>query len=60
VEPIVKKPNARYTRYTDDIKSTYIVSNIYTVYGRLKKDYVALLEYRESKGSPFNPKKTEV
>ena len=30
------------------------------VYEKLKKNYVALLEYGESEGSPFNLKKTEV
>ena len=60
MEPIVRKPSARRTRYADDIKSTYVASDIRIAYEKLKKDYVALLEYGESEGSPFNPKKTEV
>ena len=60
MKPIVRKPNARRTRYTNDIKSIYVTSDIRIAYEKLKKDYVALLEYGELEGSPFNPKKIEV
>ena len=60
VEPIVKKHGIKRSSYIDDIVSTYAAENISIVYEKLKKDYIALLEYRELEGSPFNPKKIEV
>ena len=60
MELIVQKRGAKRAGYADNIELTYIAGDIYIAYEKLKKDYTKLLEYRESEGSPFNPKKTEV
>ena len=60
MEPIVRKHGAKRSSYIDDIKSIYVIEDINKAYEKLKKDYYKLLEYREAKGSPFNPKKTKV
>ena len=54
------KRDAKRFRYIDDIESIYIAGDIRTAYEKLKKDYIELLEYGESEGSPFNPKKIKV
>ena len=60
MEPIVRKHSVKRSGYIDDIKLIYVAEDINKAYKKLKKDYCKLLEYGEAKGSPFNPKKTEV